>query len=219
MWIAITIAVFLAGIGIGYVALQGTASGPMNFASMSPQQMQHMMNEPNSRQHVMNQLLENQESRHQMMEYMTENPDHLREWVTSSGHAQEMTQIMRENHDFTMEILSVMMNDEQMQLQMMGHMTENAKMMEHMGQMMGSGDMMNQGMMDNNMMMDMMKDPETREKMIDLMIEHTEQFQEIRSQDLDDEQLNQQMMELMKQHMEKMQNLMKDNHMHQMMNP
>ena len=92
-----------------------------------------------------------------------------------------------------------MMNDEQMQLQMMGHMTENIEMMEQMRKM--------------------MEDPETRGKMINLMIEHTEQFQELRSQELDDEQFNQRMIELMKQHMEKMQDLMKGNSMHQMMNP
>ena len=36
IWIGITIGVFVAGIGIGFVALQGTAPGPMNFAAKSP---------------------------------------------------------------------------------------------------------------------------------------------------------------------------------------
>ena len=82
-------------------------------------------------------------------------------------------------------------------------MTENEDMMEQMRQMMGQ-DMM----MDNNMM----EDPETR----NMMVEHTEQFQELRSQKLDEKQFNP---KIMKQHMEKIQDLMKDNDMHQTMHP
>ncbi len=71
-------------------------------------------------------------------------------------------------------------------------------------------DMMGQDilMMNNNMMIQMMDEPETRDKMTELMIEHTDQFQEIRSQELDDEQFNLQVMELLKQRIEKMKELM-----------
>jgi len=65
----------------------------------------------------------------------------------------------------------------------------------------------------------MAEDPQTRDKMIELMIEHTKQFQELRSQKLDETQFNQKMMELIKQHIKKMQDLMKGNSTHQMMHP
>ncbi len=37
------------------------------------------------------------------MGHMTENPEQMRGWMTSSEHAKEMTQIMRENNDFMMK--------------------------------------------------------------------------------------------------------------------
>ena len=54
--------------------------------------------------------------------------------------------------------------------------------------------------------------------MIELIIEYTEQFQELRLIQLDENPFNQEMVNLMKQHMEKIQDLMKDNDMHQMKN-
>jgi len=57
---------------------------------------------------------------------------------------------MRENHDFMMAMMSVMMNDPALRLQMLGHMTENQESMDMMKKMMnntmGSG-MMSEGMM------------------------------------------------------------------------
>jgi len=59
---------------------------------------------------------------------------------------------MKENHDFMMEMMSVMMNDPALRLQMLGHMTENPESMEQMKKMMGSGGMMGSEMMGEGMM-------------------------------------------------------------------
>lgn len=97
-----------------------------------PQQMQQMMQDP--------------QFRNQMMNQMIENPELMRQWMSTPEHAQQMAEIMNSDHDFMMEMLSQMMNDEQLRLQMLGHMTESPEMMEQMQQMMGEG-RMDQGMM------------------------------------------------------------------------
>jgi len=65
-----------------------------------------------------------------------------------------MSTAMRENHDFMMEMMSVILNDPDLRLQIMGHMTENQETMEMLNSMMGSG-MMGEGMMSDSMMSDM----------------------------------------------------------------
>jgi len=45
-------------------------------------------------------------------------------------HAQEMAVMMKMNHDFTMEMMSVMIEDPALQLQMIGHMAENPEAMK-----------------------------------------------------------------------------------------
>jgi len=59
---------------------------------------------------------------------------------------------MKENHDFMMEMMSVMMNDPALRLQMLGHMTENPESMEVMKKMMNNT--MSSGMMSGSMMSD-----------------------------------------------------------------
>ncbi len=58
-----------------------------------------------------------------------------------------MSTAMKENHDFMMEMTSVILNDPDLRLQMLGHMTENPESMEQMkkmvGQSMMSSEMMN----------------------------------------------------------------------------
>jgi len=61
-------------------------------------------------------------------------------------HVEEMSVAMTENHDFMMKMMSVMMNDPDLRLQMMGHMAKNPEAIEMMNKMMGS-EMMNGSMM------------------------------------------------------------------------
>jgi len=73
----------------------------------------------------------------------------MNQWmVHDPKHVEEMSIAMRENHDFMMEMMSVMMNDPALRLQMLGHMTENPESMEMMEKMMGS-EMMSDSMMSN----------------------------------------------------------------------
>jgi len=74
----------------------------------------------------------------QQMQQMMQNPQLMKQWMSSPEHAQQMADIMREDHDFMMGMYSEMMNDEQLRLQMMGHMTEYPEMMQQMGHMMGN---------------------------------------------------------------------------------
>jgi len=45
--------------------------------------------------------------------------------MIDTEHAQEMGVMMNENHNFTMEMMSVMLEDHALQLQMVGHMAES----------------------------------------------------------------------------------------------
>jgi len=62
VWAGIAVGVFVAGIGIGYAALQGTMPDPMNFGAMSAQQMQQAMQNPDFRQNMMNEFRNNPQS-------------------------------------------------------------------------------------------------------------------------------------------------------------
>ena len=56
IWIGITVGVFIAGIGIGFAALQNSSSVPM---MMSSQQMPEMMSDPEFRQHMRDSMGQN----------------------------------------------------------------------------------------------------------------------------------------------------------------
>jgi len=58
--------------------------------------------------------------------------------MKSAQHAQEMAAMMNANHDFTMEMMSVMIEDPALQLQMIGHMAENPEAMKQMMNLMNS---------------------------------------------------------------------------------
>jgi hypothetical protein len=74
--VGIVVVVFVAGIGIGYVALQGHV-GLMNFGSMSPQHMQQAMQDPDFRQNMMNEFSNNPQSMQNMMNPMMNDPESM----------------------------------------------------------------------------------------------------------------------------------------------
>lgn len=110
----------------------------------------------------------------------------------------------------TAQQMTQMMNDPDMQQQMM-NMMNNQNMMGNMTGMMDSG---MQGMMDKDMMM---QDPETKEKMIQIMSKHIEEMQNLLSSELTDDEFNSQMMGLMQSHMKEMQEMMPNDSMPQSM--
>jgi non-homologous end joining protein Ku len=92
-------------------------------------------------------------------------------------------------------------------------MTDNNTIQD--GMMMGN----NTRMMHDNMMMELMKEPETREKMIELMKEHISEMNELFSSNLSDDEFNMKMVNLMQDHMQSMQDLMTRHQMTGMMHP
>ena len=124
VWVGIAIGVFFVGIGISYAIFSNT---------YNPSTMK----------------FRNQEIFDQMM---SQNPKMMANWmVHDPKHVEEMATAMRENHDFMMEMMSVMMNDPALRLQMLGHMTENPESMEQMKKMMGQS-MMGSEMVSGSMM-------------------------------------------------------------------
>ena len=208
--IGIAVGMFLVGLVFGYVAFVGsTHSG-----NMMMNDRQFMIQDPQFRQ--------------EMMDSITQDPETMRTWMQNTQHAEDMGIMMRDNHDFAMQMMYTIIEDPAIRLQMLGHMTENPETMQQMKNMMGSdmmmnnmtGDMMDsgmQGMMNQDMMMQMMQDPETKEKMVQMMSKHIEEMQNLLSSELTDDEFNSQMMELMQTHMKEMQSMMSSPSMNHIM--
>ncbi|QLH07396.1 cupredoxin domain-containing protein [Nitrosopumilus ureiphilus] len=154
--IGIAVGVFFAGLGIGYTALQSTATPMM----MTPQQMQQMMNDPASMNQWHKQMMQNPQAMNQWMGNMMNDPQtmqYMHDMMMSNP--QHMNQMMNQMMN---PVMNNMMNDPQMQQQMMDMMMNNQEMMNSMmnnpdimnmmgGNMMGNN-MMGGNMMGNNMM-------------------------------------------------------------------
>ncbi len=206
VWIAITIVLFVSGIGVGFgifsssqVMLSLMMGSSMNSFTNNPQAMQQMMQEP--------------AFRNEMMEFMIQDTEHMNQWMLEDPqHNTMMIEEMKQNHDFMMGIAIPMIQDPALRLQLMGHMTESPEAMAQMQQMMGGG-MTEQGMMSSETIREMMEDPETRMMMIELMNECVVEMQELLSSELSDEEFDAKMIELMEKHQESMSELMHDESM------
>ena len=149
IWIGITVGVFVAGMGIGFAALQNSSPGPM---MMSPQQMPEMMSDPEFRQ--------------QMRDSMGQNKQFMQETMQDSGYMQQMHSMMMENSQHMQGMMGPMMNtmmdDPEMREQMMTHMMNNQVMMKMMdGNMMMGNNMMNNQQFSDNQNEDMGEKTET----------------------------------------------------------
>lgn len=207
----IAIGMFIAGLLFGYVAFLGYSGGMTN-------NQQAMMNNQQA-------MMQNTLSVQQMMDALAQDPEAMQKWMQNPQHIGQMASLMEQNHDFAMGMMTTMIEDPALRLQMIGHMTDNAESMQQMMTMMESnmvddmsGNMMDSGMMNQDMMMQMMQDPETREKMIQIMTKHVSEMQDLLSLELTDDEFNTQMMELMQNHMSEMKGLMSSQPMHQPMN-
>lgn len=238
VWIILVISVFFAGISGGYVIFLNS-SQPDVLENQSQIIQQLMMQSPQHRQFMIDQIIQNPEMRNQMMDTITKDSEQMNRWMANTEHVNEMTKTMKESHEFMMEMMSEIMNEPELRLQMIGHMTENTEAMQIISQMIGkdgtmmhSGSMISPGLMQKNMtgnmmssgmqgqgmmmnqdMIQIMQDPETREKMIEIMTEYVDQMQELLSSEITDEEFNEQMSELIQQNMQKMQELMSNNNM------
>jgi len=96
VWIAITVGVFVAGIGISYgifsssqVMSSQMMGGSMNSLMNNPQAMQQMMQDP--------------DFRNEMLNLMIQDTDHMNQWMMEDPqHISMMIEEMKKNHDFMM---------------------------------------------------------------------------------------------------------------------
>jgi len=170
----VAVGVFVVGIGVGYAALQDTTMGPINFGSMSTQQMQQAMQDPNFRQNMMNQFRNDPQSMQIFMNPMMGDP--------------QLQSQMRGNMMQNSQFMQGMMQDPQFGQQMPGpmrqgntgtmmqNMMNSDKMQNMMNQMMTScnlGNMMKNWTFDPQTTPSMMKsDPQLRQNMFEQMNTH-----------------------------------------------
>jgi len=131
VWIGITIAVFFIGIGVSSAIFSATYNpSTMKFANQELFD-QMMSQNPKMIALWMETMMQDTQFHDQAMDYMAKNPEQMNQWmVQDPKHVKEMSTAMKENHDFMMAMMSVMMNDPALRLQMLGHMTENPESME-----------------------------------------------------------------------------------------
>ena len=199
--VAVAIIVFFAGFGVGSVVFYNQPNVPILGHGMTG-----IVTSPES----MNQMMQDPDFRNEMIEFMIQDTEHMNQWMLEDPHHNTiMIEEMKQNHDFMMGIAIPMIQDPGLRLQVIGHMTESPEAMAQMQQMMGS-EMTGQGMMSSESMREMMEDPETRNKMIELMSPHITEMQELLSSELSGEEFDTKMNEIMEKHHQALRVLMHD---------
>ncbi|MEE8181341.1 MAG: hypothetical protein V3T67_05840, partial [Nitrosopumilaceae archaeon] len=189
--IAVAIIVFFAGFGVGSVVFYNQPNVPI---------LGHGMTGFVTSPETMNQMMQDPDFRNEMIEFMIQDTEHMNQWMLEDPqHNTMMIEEMKTNHDFMMGIAIPMIQDPGLRLQVIGHMTESPEAMAQMQQMMG-GEMTGQTMMSSESMREMMEDPETRNKMIELMSPHITEMQELLSSELSGEEFDTKMNEIMEKH-------------------
>lgn len=122
--IGIAIGVFFAGLGIGYAVFY---SSQPNYANMTPQQMQQMMNNPQMMSQWHQTMMNNPQAFNSWMGMMMNNPQHMN----------QMMEMMMQNPQFGNWMMGPMMGNPNMMNNMMGPMMGNPQIMNRwMGTMM-----------------------------------------------------------------------------------
>jgi len=153
--IVISVGVFFVGIGVSYAIFTSTYD-PNTMKFHNQELFDQMMSQnPKMMVNWMETMMQDVQFHDQAMDYMAKNPDQMNQWmVHDPKHVEEMSIAMKENHEFMMKMVSVILNDPDLRLQMLGHMTENPESMEQMKKMMGSemvsGSMVESGMMEGD---------------------------------------------------------------------
>jgi len=137
IWIGIIVGVFFVGIGVHHVIFSSTYDpNTMKFANQELFDQMISQN-PKMMANLMETMMQDEQFHNQAMNYMAKNPEQMNQWmIKDPKHIEEMSIAMRENHDFMMEMMSVIINDPDLRLQMIGHMTENQEAMDMMKNMM-----------------------------------------------------------------------------------
>jgi len=155
IWIGITIAVFIVGIGVSY-AIFSSPDDPNTMKFQNQQLFDQMMSQnPKMATQWVETMMQDVQFHDLAMDYMSKNPEEMNQWMMNDPrHIEDMSIVMKENHEFMMEMVSVILNDPALRLQMLGHMTENPETMEMMEKMMGQN-MTGSEMMSGSMMKNM----------------------------------------------------------------
>jgi len=120
IWITIIIGVFFAGIGLSYAIFSSTYDpNTMKFANQELFE-QMMFQNPKMTANWMETMMQDAQFHDQVMEYMAKNPEQMNQWmIHDPKHVEEMSTAMKGNHDFMMEMMSVMMNEPALRVQML----------------------------------------------------------------------------------------------------
>ena len=148
IWIGIVIGVFFVGAGLSYAHFANTYD-PMSMKFQNQELFDQMISQnPKMTGNWMETMMQDTQFHDQVMEYMAKNPEQMNQWmIHDPKHVEEMSTAMRENHGFMMEMMSVILNDPDLRLQIIGHMPENQEVMEMIKNMIGSSGMMNSSTM------------------------------------------------------------------------
>jgi len=134
--IGIAVGVFFAGLGIGSM-ISAPRESP-DFMMQSPQYRQQMINQmmqdPQMMNMMMTSMMSNPQTKNQMMSFMANDPQGSM-WMSDPQHITQMTELMRDNHDFAQMMIKEMVDDPAIRTQMLGHMTENQDAMQQMRMM------------------------------------------------------------------------------------
>jgi len=153
IWMAIAVGTFFAGLGVGIAALQPVyqplmIGNQMHQTMYDPQTMnqwhQQLRDDPQAMNQWMNIMINDPEAMEKFHKMMIDDPDHLswmmsdpeiERWMFSEEHSRQMTQMMRENHVLTQGFMMQIIDDPDLRLQMLGHMSENPEAMNQMRMM------------------------------------------------------------------------------------
>ena len=126
--IGITIGIFFAGIGIGYLVFSNT-NNPTNMMQ-NHQFMQKMMQDPQFHQQIMNNMNQNPQMMNKWMGTIMSNPEFMQNMhsvmMNDSQHMQQMANVIGPG------IMGYMMNDSNLRQQMFGNMLEHHEFMDEL---------------------------------------------------------------------------------------
>jgi len=211
IWIGIVIAAFVVGLGSTYLIFHTGSSDEIFSSTYDPNTMkfanqelfdQMMSNNPKMMTNWMEPIMQDPQFHDQTMDYMAKNPEQMNQWmIQDPKHVEEMSTAMRENHGFMMEMMSVILNDPDLRLQMIGHMPENPESMEQVMKLVNQEMIMStmqdsdQITMMEDMMDDMMQRMQTDPELKQAMMEHMDRMKVSKEPMMEETQSNEEMME------------------------
>ena len=191
----VVVGIFILGIATGYLFNQSqqTRKGDMYSLLQDTQNIKTMHELVNKYPEIKKQLAD-------IVVSSTEE----KQRTNNKQSVQDIIQTMKSDHDFMMSMMMNMINDPELRLHMIGHMTENNETMQMMSQLVKTP---YKEIIDKDTMIHITKDPEKRKEMIRIMTEFDQELANIQSQQLDEEEYIQVTNSVIQKHISKMQEL------------